>query len=107
MAGIADTDTIDLVGQDADGTYLLIMIEDRPWGVDPGQASQLQEKINTYAGFIFDGSLARHYPETDGQAMRIRLDCPEPPSGHIAHITEHAATQLAQHGIGFQINPKS
>jgi len=107
MAGIADTDTIDLVGQDADGTYLLIMIEDRPWGADPDQADQLQEKINTYAGFILDGSLARHYPETDGHPVRIRLDCAEPPDGHIAHITDHAAGQLAHHGIGFQINPKN
>ncbi len=29
MAGIADTITIDLVAQDADGTYLPLMTEDR------------------------------------------------------------------------------
>lgn len=107
MAGIADTNTIDLVAQDADGTYLLVMIEDRPWGADPDQPTQLQEKINTYAGFIFDGSLARQYPETDGQPVRIRLDCTQAPDGHIAHITDHAATQLAGHGIGFQVNPRN
>jgi len=29
MAGIADTNTNDLVAQDADGTYLLVMTKDR------------------------------------------------------------------------------
>lgn len=107
MTGIADTNTIDLVAQDADGTYMLVMIEDRPWGDDPDQATQLQEKINSYAGFIFDGSLVRHYPETEGQPVRIRLDCDQAPHGHIAHITDHAAAQLASHDIGFQVNSKS
>lgn len=107
MDGIADTNTIDLVAQDADGTYLLVMIEDRPWGTDPDQATQLQEKINSYAGFILDGSLARNYPETEGQPIRIRLDCTTAPDGHIEHITDHTAAQLANHGIGFQVNPKN
>jgi hypothetical protein len=107
MAGIADTNTIDLVGQDADGAYLLIMIEDRPWVTDPDQAAQLQEKINSYAGYILDGSLARQYPETEARMVCIRLDCLEAPDGHIAHITDHAAAQLDLHGIGFHINPKN
>lgn len=63
MAGIADPNTIDLVAQDTDGTYLLVMIEDRPWGVVDEQATQLREKINTYAGYVLDGSLAQQYPE--------------------------------------------
>lgn len=36
MAGIADTDTIDVVAQDAEGQYVIAMVEDRPWGTDPG-----------------------------------------------------------------------
>ena len=107
MAGIANTQTIDLVAQDADGTYLLVMVEDRRWGADASQDSQLREKINTYAGYVLDGSLARQYPETAGGQVRIRLDCAEAPSGHFAHITAHAARQLSAHGIDFQVNPAS
>lgn len=107
MAGVADTNTIDLVAQDADGTYLLVMVEDRRWGADDGQEAQLREKINTYAGYVLDGSLAQQYPETAGGPVRIRLDCLGAPSGHFAHITSHAAAQLAAHGIDFQVNPKS
>jgi len=105
MSGIADTNTIDLVAQEADGTVLLIMFEERRWGSDPDQVSQLQEKINLYAAYILDGSVARHYPETAGQPVRIRLDCAERPTGHFAHLTAYAASQLEAHAIGFHVNP--
>lgn len=107
MAGVADTDTVDVVAQDADGTYLLVMVEDRPWGASPEQVTQLQEKINTYAGYILDGGLARQYPETEGGPVRIRLDCISAPTDHFAHITEHAANQLTALGIEFVVNPSS
>ncbi|MDZ8171638.1 DUF6572 domain-containing protein [Microbacterium xanthum] len=104
MPGIADTNKIDLVAQEADGTVILVMFEERPWGCDPRQSSQLQEKINLYVGYVLDGSLARQYPETTGKPVRIRLDCAEMPTGHIAHITAHAASQLRARSIEFQIN---
>lgn len=105
MSGIADTNSIDLIAQDHDGTYLLIMVEDRPWGAEPDQTDQLQAKINTYAGYILDGSMARHFPETMGNLVRIRLDCAEAPTGHSGHVVAHAATQLAHFNIGFVVNP--
>jgi len=107
MPGIADTNTIDLVAREADGTVLLVMVEERPWGSDPHQSSQLQEKINLYVGYVLDGSLARQYPETTGKPVRIRLDCAEMPTGHLAHITTHAASQLGARAIDFQINPRN
>jgi len=91
MIGIADTNTVDLVAQEVDGTYLLVMVEERSWGSDLDQVAQLQEKINTYAGYVLDGSLTREYPESVGGSVRIRLDCAEVPTGHFAHITAHAA----------------
>jgi hypothetical protein len=107
MPGIADTNTIDLVAQEANGTVLLVMFEERRWGSDPDQATQLQEKINLYAGYVLDGSLARQYPETTGKPVRIRLDCAEMPTGHLAHITAHAASQLGARAIDFQVNPRN
>ncbi len=106
MAGVADTDTIDLVAQDADGTYLLVMVEERPWGAADEQEAQLRQKINTYAGYVLDGGLAKTYPETVGGRVRIRLDCLQEPSGHFAHVTSHATAQLAALGIDFQVSPK-
>lgn len=50
------------------------------------------------------GELARQYPETTGQPVRIQLDCVEPPRDEIAQITEHTAKQLDQINIGFRVN---
>lgn len=104
MAGIADTNTVDLAAQDVDGNYMLVMIESRVWDNDSDQGQQLMEKINAYTGFIVDGSLARHYPQTVSERVRIRLDCPEPPHGHISHIIAHAAQELSKLDIDFVVN---
>ena len=106
MSGVSDPNTVDVVAQEADGGIVLVMVEDRPWGTDPDQAKQLQDKCNTYAGYVLDGSLVRDYPEAEGVPTRIRLDCVEEPSGHFAHITSHTVEQLAKHDIAFQVNAR-
>jgi hypothetical protein len=104
MPGAAQANVVDIVGQDASGRFLVIMVESRPWGSEEGQASLLKEKINTYVGFITDGSLARKYPETAGQPVDIQLDCPEAPRGEFVAILEHAARQLQRLGIRLRVN---
>ncbi len=104
MAGIVDVDTIDIVAQDASGQFMMVMVETRPWEADRDQSAQLRAKINTYAGYILDGGLAREYPETAGQPVNIQLECSQAPNGEIAVIIEHAAAKLVQLGIGFRIN---
>jgi hypothetical protein len=69
MAGLADTNTVDVVAQDAAGQVLVVMVETRRWGMDRAQSSQLRAEINAYAGFITDGSLLRRYPEAAGQKI--------------------------------------
>jgi hypothetical protein len=104
MAGIHEPETIDLVAQAADGRYLLVMIETRPWGSDPSQGDQLKAKINTYAQFALDGGLMQHYPETANQPIAIRLDCISPPDESTDALLTHAAGQLARFGIEILIN---
>jgi hypothetical protein len=104
VPGVAQANVVDVVGQDASGRYLMIMVEPRPWGTEEAQASQLKEKINAYAGFILDGTLARQYPESAGQPVDIQLDCSETPSGEFATILQHAAMQLQRLGIGFRVH---
>lgn len=107
MAGVAQANVVDVVGQDGSNRYLMIMIESRAWGSDPAQASQLREKLNAYAGFIMDGTLARKYPETAGQPVDIQLNCCEEPSGEYATILDHAARQLQQLGVGLRVKVTS
>jgi hypothetical protein len=103
MAGLQDPYVIDLVGQEADGTCLLVIVEERPWGSDPDQPRQLREKINSYTGYIVDGSLVKQYPEISGQPVKIQLNCSEAPPGELADVVRHAASQLERIGVGFAV----
>jgi RecB family endonuclease NucS len=107
MAGVADTNIIDIVARDAAGQVLVVMVETRRWSTDPAQQKQLREKINVYAAFILDGGLVRRYPETAGQKVIIQLDCPEAPSGASAILVAHAVEKLAAVGVGFRVNVRS
>ncbi|MPY95623.1 MAG: hypothetical protein GEV08_21970 [Acidimicrobiia bacterium] len=104
MAGVEDPDVIDLVAHDAEGRCLVVMVETRPWGLDPDQGAQLKAKINAYATWITDGSLLASAPEADGAPVVIRLDCAEPPTGAYAVITVLAARNLGELGIGFEVH---
>jgi hypothetical protein len=106
MAGVEDTNVVDLVARDAGGEYMVVMVESRQWGSDSNQPDQLKEKINAYAGYILNGDLARQFPEAAGQPARIQLDCPEL-NGEITVITEWAGLQLREHGIGFVVNARA
>jgi hypothetical protein len=102
-AGVQNPEVIDLVAQDADGEYMVIMIETRPWGTISDQPGQLKRKINTYAAYVLDGTLASQYPETVDQPVRIQLNCPEPPAAEIAVIIDWAKRRLREYGIPFAV----
>ena len=104
MAGVEDPDVIDLVAQDPEGRWLVVMVETRPWGSDYFQGAQLKDKINAYATWIRQGSLVAASPEAEGAPVVIRLDCVEPPTGAYAVITVLAARSLAELGIGFEVH---
>lgn len=104
MAGVADTETIDVVALDATGQVLVVMVETRGWGTDRAQPAQLRAKINAYAGFVTDGALRRLYPKTAGRKVLVQLDCAQPPVGEIAEIVDHATAQLSRLGVGFRVN---
>ena len=107
MSGIGDHSTIDVVAADADGTCLLVMVEDRPWNADPAQESQLRNKINTYAGYVTGADLVDAYPEAAGKPVRIQLHCVQEPRGRIATVVQHAANELHKLGIGFVVNVRA
>lgn len=104
MADITEPNVIDLVGCDAAGRYLVIMVEPRLWGGDSSQPAQLRAKLDTYTAFITGGGLAQHYPETAGQPADIQLDCASPPTGEVAAILELAERELKLLGIGLRVN---
>lgn len=107
MTGIEDTNVVDVVAQDADGEYMIVMVETRPWDSDPNQLEQLKAKINAYAGFILDGRLTHTYPETAGKPVRIQLDCVADPTAEVIAVIDRATIELAMRDIGFNVNVRA
>jgi hypothetical protein len=103
MSGVADTEVIDLLAQDADGRYLAVMIEERPWGSDPEQRQQLRDKFNSYATFIADGQYAAQVPAAAGHPVTIQLRAGSMPTGEFADLIEFTGQQLARFGIALEV----
>jgi hypothetical protein len=101
---LSDSETVDVVAEDAAGEVMVVMVEDRPWRGGRAQELELREKINLYTDFIRGGELVRRFPNAAGRSVRIQLDCVDNPTGTIATVLEYAKEQLAKLGIGFTVN---
>ena len=98
--GVENAKVIDLIGVDpASGKVVLTMIERRPWGASPQQFQQIEEKINRYMGYVLDGFLADHYPQYEGKAVQLRLECAEEPHGDAVLFVQAARQAASDHGL--------
>jgi len=101
MAGIADTNHVDIIVQETDGSVVLVMTETREWGSDPLQAEQLKQKINRYTGYAVEGGLVADYPHLAGAPVTIRLECVSEPTAEFARIVEVTTAGLGRLGVQF------
>jgi hypothetical protein len=105
--GVQNPAIVDLIEpDDASGQVVLVMIERRGWDGHPEQFRQIEEKINRYMGYVLDGHLTMQYPQYEGKAVQIRLDCAEPPRGEAGRFTEAAGRAIRAHGLEFAVNVK-
>ncbi len=59
---------------------VLAMTETRRWSEGPEKLLfDIQEKLNTYIGYVAEGQLTRDYPSLEGKKIEFRLICTEPP----------------------------
>ncbi len=78
--GVHNPNVIDLISLDPEANeVVLLMLEKRPWGTDPNQLEQLDDKYNSYVSYVLDGHLAKQYPQYADKIVRIQLDCASPP----------------------------
>ena len=103
--GVENPRVVDLIRPAADGGVELLMLERRPWGADPLQLAQLEEKLNAYLGYVQTGSLARDYPQYAGAAVRFRLECAHPPEGDAVRMLTAMRDFCAGDGIAFEVAP--
>lgn len=107
MAGLHDTEVIDLVAEQPDGVALLVIIKEGIWEA-AADAPALRAKLNTYAQFALDGGLVSHYPHLDGLPVTIRVDSPSPPPPAVTHVLKVAAERLRPYEISLAttLNPR-
>jgi uncharacterized protein DUF6572 len=102
--GVQNPTIVDLIDVDrATDAVVLVMIERRPWGADPRQLTQIEEKINRYLGYALDGHLAEHYPKYRGKRVQIRLDCAEEPHGDAVKFVRAAEHAISAQGVDFVV----
>ncbi len=104
QAGVQNPMMLDLIAHDpALDIVVLTMIEHRPWGSNPKQIQQIEEKINRYMGYVLDGFLAEQYPQYIGKRVQVCLRCQTEPTDVFARFASAARQALEAHGIGFDV----
>lgn len=103
MPGLQDPGSIDLVAQDADGTTLLVIVEEHPWGTYADEDDLLVAKMNTYGAYATE-QLHADYPQTSGSPTTVRIDCPTPPPAALAERLASARAHFGAHGIAVEVN---
>jgi hypothetical protein len=101
--GVEDTNVIDFVAHDPNGEVVLVMVEGRDWDGSDERLFQLQEKINSYASFAFDGQLVVEHPELAGKPVRLELRCASPPDPKTAGFLEMVRGKLKEEGLTFRV----
>lgn len=94
---------IDLVAESPTREAVLVMVEERPWGEDPGQAHQLLVKVNSYHKYVVGRQLASDYPDLAGRPVTVRLQCATEPTEEIQNVINAATLGYQQYEIGFTV----
>ena len=102
--GVQNPKVIDLIGRDdGSGAVVLSMIESRPWGAAPDQIKQVEDKFNSYLGYVKGGMLEREYPQYAGAPVVFRLECTEIPSKQENTFLTAVHDFAAEEGIRFEV----
>jgi hypothetical protein len=102
--GVHNPKVVDLIAcDDATGEVVLTMIEPRPWGTVPDQIRQIEEKFNSYLGYVKGGMLERQYPQYAGAPVVFRLECAEAPRGQESTFLGAVQKFAGEEGFRFDV----
>lgn len=103
--GVENAQIIDLIAKDPETEeVVLVILEKRPWGSDPKQLQQFDEKLNRYMGYVLDNFLAKQYPQYADHPVRIQINCVDLPSGdRERRFLEGVAMVCEQNGLNFTV----
>ena len=70
---VEQTDVIDVVSKDKDGTIVLSISDHLDWRNSKEHLQILQDKINTYLNFVDSGEIFEKYPDAKGHPVQIDI----------------------------------
>ncbi len=88
-------ETIDLITEKPDGTFVLVLVEQGPWSDEPEvHLRRLLERLYNYVDVALDGHLASLHPESRGRTVLIRVDAYDTPEGEVSAFVERFASHV-------------
>jgi hypothetical protein len=102
-AGVENPNCIDLVTERSDGSFVLVMVETRPWDGSKQRIRELQAKIQSYVSFALDGAMAREYPDSVGRPVIVRLDTVSIPDAVTENFLGEIRRRLQRYGISLAV----
>nr|WP_192867646.1 DUF6572 domain-containing protein [Thaumasiovibrio occultus] len=97
---IEQIEVIDAIGIDnSTGHVVLSIIDSLPW--DNAHLLRLQDKLNTYLGFIESGELEVAYPATKGRQVQIHLHSRYCPDEDAISFLEQITRLISSAGVVF------
>jgi hypothetical protein len=100
---VENPNVIDFVAHEPSGEVVLVMVEGRNWDGSEERLFELQEKINSYASYAFDGQMLEEHPELAGKPVRLELRCAGAPDTGTAKFLEMVRERLKDEGLGFSV----
>jgi hypothetical protein len=98
--------TIDLIGESADGTVQLFIVNDQPWAGTDEEITALQHKIHNYVSYALDGQMHRDHPDTVGAAWQIVIRSHAgPPDPRTSDVLERVRPALESYGGTLHLTP--
>jgi hypothetical protein len=98
------TKVIDAIGMEIDGTVVLSIIDGWDWSEPADHLAALQDKLNTYFGFIETGQLLVEDPGAANHPVRIELVSRLPVPREATELIEQGRLVAAE--IGVQVSQR-
>lgn len=97
-------DKIDLITQEADGSFALIIVHEGEWEGSGEEEEALLQKINDYLYFIMGGEFYQHYPQAEGRGLRVQIDTGSAAPDNIKVLASQADEKLMERNIRVLLN---
>ena len=96
--------TIDLITQEGDGSFALIIVHEGEWEGSSEEEEVLLQKMNDYLYFILEGELYRRCPQAEGRILRVQIDTSSAVPDNIRGLVSQVDEKLMEQKIRVSIN---